>query len=183
MSQNLQENNSAGISFSIRLQALGLWLYWKEALTQKFSCEFCKIFKNTNFVEHLRYATSENTSKKTVTNEVSASWPLLLEVSILSSLVTINLMRVGTKIFQIVTGLYGKSAPCLVSCPWVLYKWRYDIFYLLCDLTKPPHWGVMYIFGWKLLTVYHQPDKSGDHMHCDSWYIIFLSRDLMWPHV
>ena len=31
----------------------GLQLYKKETLTQLFSCEFCKIFKNTFFTEHL----------------------------------------------------------------------------------------------------------------------------------
>ena len=27
---------------------------WKETLAQVFSCEFCDIFKNTFFTEHLR---------------------------------------------------------------------------------------------------------------------------------
>ena len=30
----------------------------KETLTQMFSCEFCQIFKNTFFIEHLRTASS-----------------------------------------------------------------------------------------------------------------------------
>ena len=30
----------------------------KETLTQMFSCEFCKIFKNTFFTEHLRNTAS-----------------------------------------------------------------------------------------------------------------------------
>ena len=36
----------------------GLQLYQKETLTQVFSCEICKIFKNTYFEEHLRTTTS-----------------------------------------------------------------------------------------------------------------------------
>ena len=32
----------------------------KETQTQVFSCEFCEIFKNTFFVEHLRTAASNH---------------------------------------------------------------------------------------------------------------------------
>ena len=31
----------------------------KQTLTQVFSCEFCEIFKNTFFIEHLRATASE----------------------------------------------------------------------------------------------------------------------------
>ena len=31
----------------------GMKLYWKETPIQVFSCEFCEIFKNTQFEEHL----------------------------------------------------------------------------------------------------------------------------------
>ena len=34
----------------------GLQLYQKETPTQVFSCEYCEIFKNTYFGEHLRTA-------------------------------------------------------------------------------------------------------------------------------
>ena len=34
------------------------WIYSKENQTQVFSCEYCKIFKNTYFEEHLRTAAS-----------------------------------------------------------------------------------------------------------------------------
>ena len=37
-----------------------LQLYKKETLTQLFSCEFCKIFKNTFFTEHLWATVSAN---------------------------------------------------------------------------------------------------------------------------
>ena len=30
-------------------------LYYKEIPTQVFSCEYCEIFKNTSFIEHLRW--------------------------------------------------------------------------------------------------------------------------------
>ena len=35
-----------------------LQLYWKGTPTQVFSCEFCEIFKNTYFEEHLRTTAS-----------------------------------------------------------------------------------------------------------------------------
>ena len=47
--QNSQENNSAKVTFLIKLQHKGL----KETQVQLFSCEFCKISKNTIFTEHL----------------------------------------------------------------------------------------------------------------------------------
>ena len=49
--QNSQENTCARASFLIKLQAYNF--IKKETLTQVFSCEFCKIFKNTYFTEHL----------------------------------------------------------------------------------------------------------------------------------
>ena len=51
--QSSQENSCARISFLIKFIK-------KVALTQVFSCEFCKIFMNTNFTEHLRTTASVN---------------------------------------------------------------------------------------------------------------------------
>ena len=44
------------VSFLIKLQVWGLrpMIHEKKTLALVFSCEFCKIFKNTYFVEHLR---------------------------------------------------------------------------------------------------------------------------------
>ena len=36
-------------------EVAGLQLYQKETPTEVFSCEFCEIFKNTFFREHLRW--------------------------------------------------------------------------------------------------------------------------------
>ena len=61
MSQNLQENTCARVSLLIKLQAWGNFiaglrqLYLKKTLTQVFSCEFCKIFKNIFLIEHVRW--------------------------------------------------------------------------------------------------------------------------------
>ena len=51
ISQYWLENTCVGVS--------DLQLFWKETPTQLFSCEYCEIFKNTYFEEHLRTATSE----------------------------------------------------------------------------------------------------------------------------
>ena len=51
ISQNLQENTCGRISFLTKLQACNF--IKKDALAQEFSCEFCEIFKNTFFTEHL----------------------------------------------------------------------------------------------------------------------------------
>ena len=52
-SQNSQENTCASL-FLRKLQASGLRPIKKETLAHVFSCEFCEIFKNTFFTEHLR---------------------------------------------------------------------------------------------------------------------------------
>ena len=38
----------------------------KETLAQVFSCEFCKISKNTSFTEHLRATASASTKMKLI---------------------------------------------------------------------------------------------------------------------
>ena len=58
ISQNPQENNCAIASFLIKLQASASNLIKKETLPWVFSCEFCKISKNTFFTEHVRATAS-----------------------------------------------------------------------------------------------------------------------------
>ena len=56
ISQNSQENTCARVSFLIKLQVSGLQVFnfiKKKTLAQVFSWEFCKVFKNTFFIEHL----------------------------------------------------------------------------------------------------------------------------------
>ena len=47
ISQNSLENTCAGVSFLIKLQVWACNFIKKETLAQVFSCEFCKISKNT----------------------------------------------------------------------------------------------------------------------------------------
>ena len=44
--------------FLIKLQAQAWNLLIKETLAQVFPCEFCEVFKNTFFTEHLRMTAS-----------------------------------------------------------------------------------------------------------------------------
>ena len=55
---------------------------------------------------------------------------------------------------------HSKPPPYLVWCLWVFWKWR-CVFYLLRDLTRLRHWGVMQINRWELLVECHHPDKFG----------------------
>ena len=55
---NSQENSCARVSFLIKLQVDTCNFIKKESLAQVFSCEFCEIFKNTFFTEHLRATVS-----------------------------------------------------------------------------------------------------------------------------
>ena len=56
ISLNSQENICARVNFLIKLQDNFIK---KETLAQVFSCEYCKIFKSTFFIEHLRGTASE----------------------------------------------------------------------------------------------------------------------------
>ena len=62
ISQNLQENICARVSFLMKLQAAPVTFFKKETLAQVFSCEFCENFKNIVFTEH-HWATASVDSK------------------------------------------------------------------------------------------------------------------------
>ena len=53
ISQILQGNTCARVSFLIKFQASAYNFFKKETLVQVFSCKFYDIFKNTFFTEHL----------------------------------------------------------------------------------------------------------------------------------
>ena len=55
ISKNSQENTCVRVSFLIKLEVeVGAYNFInKETLAQAFSCEFCKISRNTLFTEHL----------------------------------------------------------------------------------------------------------------------------------
>ena len=52
--ENAQENTCARVSFSIKLHASGCNFIQKVTLTLLFSCEFCQIFQNIPFTQHLQ---------------------------------------------------------------------------------------------------------------------------------
>ena len=53
-SQNSQKNTCARVTFQIKLQGPDAYNFIeKETLAQVFFCEFCEIFKNKFFTEHV----------------------------------------------------------------------------------------------------------------------------------
>ena len=84
-------------------------------------------------------------------------------------------LRVGTS--------HDKSATYLIWCPWASCKWRCYVFNLPSCFKRPPHWGIIQIFGWKLLVVYHHSDKFGDNWHQVEWRykVLNLSSGLTGP--
>ena len=54
ISQNSEENSCARASFLIKLRASVNFIQ-KEALAHLLSYEFCEIFMNTFFIEHIRW--------------------------------------------------------------------------------------------------------------------------------
>ena len=59
ISQNSHENTCARFSFLIKLHAEACHFINEKTLAQVFSCEFCKVSKNTFFTEHLWATASE----------------------------------------------------------------------------------------------------------------------------
>ena len=53
VSQNSQENTCARVSILLKLEASACNFIKKDSLAQVFSCEFCEIFLDTFFTEHL----------------------------------------------------------------------------------------------------------------------------------
>ena len=52
------KNTCAGVSFLIKLQVEACNFIKKDVLTEVYSYEFCKIFKNTFFTEHFQMTAS-----------------------------------------------------------------------------------------------------------------------------
>ena len=67
-----------------------------------------------------------------------------------------------------------KSAPCLVWCPRVFCRLRYNVCNFSRDLIWPPPWGVMRLYRRELLPICHHLDKSFDHKYYDSEDVMFL---------
>ena len=63
--QNSRKNICARAHFFIKLEAYTCNFIKKETLAQAFSCEFCEIYKNIFFTEHLPVT-------------VSVVWPIII---------------------------------------------------------------------------------------------------------
>ena len=55
------KSTCAKVTFLIKLHAEACNFVKRETLAQVFSCEFCEIFENTVFTEHLRETASDKT--------------------------------------------------------------------------------------------------------------------------
>ena len=75
--ENSQENTCARVSFLIKLQASACNFIKKETLAQLFCCEFCKIYKDTFFTEHLRTTASVQSGGKWSGTILSVSFRLV----------------------------------------------------------------------------------------------------------
>ena len=75
ISQNSLENTRVGVSFSIKLQASG-----QETPIQVFSFEFCKLFKNTFFKEHLRVTASKHSIIQSIEGTIALNTPFVMFV-------------------------------------------------------------------------------------------------------
>ena len=59
ISQNSQKKHLCQSLFSNKVAGLRPAILFKKALAQVISCEFCEMFKNNVFAEHLRATTSD----------------------------------------------------------------------------------------------------------------------------
>ena len=56
---------------------------------------------------------------------------------------------------------HPKSLLCQVWCLQVLWKWRYSVFILSCDITWPHDQRNMWLYEWESLTLTHDTTKFG----------------------
>ena len=90
-------NSCARVSFSIKLQAWALQLYLKETLAKVSFREFCEIFKNTFFAEHLRVTASD------VRMQVVVIYNLNLFLQFVTINFTFSLLRVFTLAYALMS--------------------------------------------------------------------------------
>ena len=72
-----------------------------------------------------------------------------------------------------------KSVLYLVWCSWVC-RWRYNVFNLSRDVTWPPHWEIMRIYGSELLVLCHYANKPCGHNHCEGLFNNYVTHRGWW---
>ena len=124
----------------------------KETPSQMIPCQFCKIFKNTFFIEHLR-------------------WLLLAILKPLDS------QRQLCKWISKLVTIYFISTFCWCFCldgPAVGDIWRFWFF------RWPHNWSVTWHFGWGPLILNQHPTSFGDNGPCKCGDKTFWLDT--WPH-
>ena len=97
----------------------------KEALSQVFSCQFCEIFKNLFFIEHLRWPLLP-TLKPLDSQRQLCKW-----ISKLVTVYFISTFLVLVGIFMFIFGEHKLSFYISIAMWWR----RYDVFDFSCDLS------------------------------------------------
>ena len=130
----------------------------KEPPSQAISCQFCKIFKNTFFIEHLQW--------------------LLLAIS-----KSLHSQRQLRKWISKLATIYFISTFCW---PFCVYFWQAQAFLLHLDapvveeiwwfwfFTWPHNWSVTWLFAWGLLILIQHTSKFWG-----SWALWMWTRDFL----
>ena len=64
--------------------------------------------------------------------------------------------------------LYIQSPPCHVWWRLIKSKWRYKVFNMSRDLTKPRDCGIKLLYEWEPFMVCQHLAKFDGHRHCTS---------------
>ena len=73
-----------------------------------------------------------------------------------------------------INGSEGKSSPCKVLWPKILWQWRYNGYSFSRDLARPCGRRVEQHYGQKPVMTKHELARFGGHRHCDSGDIMIL---------
>ena len=118
--QNSQESTCARVSLLINFIK-------KETLAQVYSCEFCKISKNTFFSEHLQTTASVNFRLRLIGRDTKcfqARYNIYLSSLIRNNLVTITIIGVCIDPFchLLILNSTWKNVACFWCSCWLQYK-------------------------------------------------------------
>ena len=101
-----------------------LFFIKKETLAKVFSCEFCKIFKNTFFIEHLRASASDLTQKP------FNSYPYFTHSFVIVCLVSFLIYTVIANVYTLVRQIPTNESGCPLnhaiiwrSLEGLIHKW------------------------------------------------------------
>ena len=71
-----------------------------------------------------------------------------------------------------------KPLPCHVLCPYGLWNWIYNVFYLSWDYIWSCDQRIMWLFAWWQNTISHHLVEFGSHEPYENRYRTFFNRHL-----